>query len=242
MMIEQPQPRPAAARPTAAASLVVRRLGRRDYTATWAQMQAFTAARTAASADELWLVEHPPVYTLGRNGKEGHVRDAGTIPVVRSDRGGQVTYHGPGQLVAYCLLDLRRRALGVRGLVTAMEQSVIALLADQGIDAAARCDAPGVYVGGRKIAALGLRIRQGYSYHGLSFNVAMDLTPFHRIDPCGYAGMQVTQLCDEGGHNDTVLAGRQLAAALGARLAYRDLHHGGPLGPAAAREYGSPHG
>ena len=233
MISEQRQSR----RIPASGTLVVRTLGRCDYHAVWSRMQTFTAARTPASPDEMWLVEHPPVYTLGRNGKEEHILDPGEIPVVHTDRGGQVTYHGPGQAVAYCLLDLRRRGMGVRELVSLLEASVIALLGDQGIAAAARRDAPGVYVDGRKIAAVGLRIKQGRSYHGLSLNVAMDLTPFRRINPCGYAGMAVTQLCDEGGHADVALAGRQLAALLAARLPHgglqRDPAAGGVMAPPA---------
>lgn len=162
-------------------------------------MQEFTATRNANAADELWLVEHPPVYTQGMNGKPEHLLDLGDIPLVQTDRGGQVTYHGPGQVVVYVLIDLRRRGWGVRQLVGLLEQAVIDLLTGYGITAHTRRDAPGVYVQGKKIAALGLRVRHGCSYHGLSLNVAMDLAPFQRINPCGYAGLEVTQLCDEGG-------------------------------------------
>ncbi len=157
-------------------------------------MQTFTTRRDAETTDELWVVEHPPVFTLGLNGKREHVLDPGDIPVVQSDRGGQVTYHGPGQVVIYLLIDLKRRKLGARDLVDTIETATIAFLAEQGIAACARPEAPGVYVEGRKIAALGLRIRRGCSYHGLAFNVDMDLSPFTRIDPCGYAGLEVTQL------------------------------------------------
>ncbi len=176
--------------------LILRRLGRCDYSAVWRAMQAFTEARDAASADELWLVEHPPVFTVGLNGKPEHVLTPGDIPVVAVDRGGQVTYHGPGQIVAYVLLDLRRLGMGPRQLVIALEQAVIGLLAEFGLAGAGRRDAPGVYVDGAKIAALGLRVRRGCCYHGLSFNVAMDLEPFTRINPCGYPGLAVTQLTD----------------------------------------------
>lgn len=200
------------------APVSVRRLGRADYTQVWTRMQAFTTRRTAATGDELWLVEHPPVYTLGRNGKLEHVLDPGGIPVVRTDRGGQVTYHGPGQLVVYCLLDLARRGMGVRGLVTLLEDAVVEVLADHGIGAAGRCDAPGVYVHGRKIAAVGLRISRGCSYHGLSLNVDMDLKPFTRINPCGYPDMRVTQLRDEGGPSQLQDAADQVAARLLDRL------------------------
>ncbi|HHM05709.1 MAG TPA: lipoyl(octanoyl) transferase LipB [Gammaproteobacteria bacterium] len=174
--------------------LTVRHLSLQDYLPVWRAMQAFTKQRSATTGDELWLVEHPPVFTLGLNGKSEHVLDAGDIPVIRIDRGGQVTYHGPGQLVAYPLLDVRRLKLGVRPLVNALERSVIALLADYGVAARARPDAPGVYVGSAKIAALGLRLRRGCCYHGLSLNIDMDLSPFERINPCGFQNMPVTQL------------------------------------------------
>jgi lipoyl(octanoyl) transferase len=182
----------------APAALAVRRPGRVDYQQAWRDMQAFTAARTAATPDELWLLEHPPVFTLGRNGKREHLFDTGDIPVIPVDRGGQVTYHGPGQLLAYTLFDLNRRRLGVTSLVRLLEQAVIDLLADHGIGAHRRDKAPGVYVENRKIAALGLRIRKGCSFHGLSLNVDMDLAPFSMINPCGFAGLQVTQMADLG--------------------------------------------
>lgn len=174
--------------------LIVRRLGLREYRPVWEAMRGFTDARNDATSDELWLVEHPPVFTLGYNGKTQHLIAPGPIPVIHTDRGGQVTYHGPGQIVAYVLFDLRRRGWGVRQLVTALEQAVIALLNEHGINADTRRDAPGVYVAGAKIAALGLRVRRGCSYHGLSLNVAMDLAPFSRINPCGYPDMPVTDL------------------------------------------------
>lgn len=162
-------------------------------------MQEFTTARTAGTPDEIWLLQHPPVYTLGVAGKSEHLpRAANGIPVIRSDRGGQITYHAPGQLVIYLLLDLRRRGLGVRPLVRTMEGAVIDLLADYGTAARGRSDAPGVYVGEAKIAALGLRIRNGCCYHGLALNVDMDLSPFHAINPCGYPGLEVTQTRDLG--------------------------------------------
>ncbi|STR45690.1 lipoyl(octanoyl) transferase [Iodobacter fluviatilis] len=171
-----------------------------EYEPTWRAMQAFTERRDADTADEIWLVEHPPVYTQGQAGKPEHLIAATSIPVVQIDRGGQITYHGPGQVVAYVLLDLRRNGLGVRELVRKLEQSVIDILADFGVTAYGKVDAPGVYVnpemGEAKIASLGLRIRKGCSYHGLALNVNMDLTPFDWINPCGYAGMRVTQLSD----------------------------------------------
>ena len=176
----------------------VKHLGLCDYTAVWRRMQGFTERRSADTEDEIWLLEHRPVFTLGMNAKPEHVLASGDIPVVSVDRGGQVTYHGPGQMVAYIMMDLRRLGIGVRRLVEALEQSVIAWLAARHITAHARRDAPGVYVDGAKIAALGLRVRRGCSYHGLAFNVNMDLQPFSRINPCGYKGLVVTQLSDLG--------------------------------------------
>ena len=177
--------------------LLVRRLpGLQDYQATWESMRRFTDVRDPDTPDELWLLEHPPVFTLGQAGRREHLRDPGEIPVIQVDRGGQVTYHGPGQLVAYLLLDLRRAGLGAKRLVQILERAVVELLARHGICADLRPGAPGVYVAGAKIAALGLRVRRGCSYHGLSLNVAMDLEPFRRIDPCGYAGLEVVRLAD----------------------------------------------
>lgn len=173
---------------------VIRHLGEVDYQKTWQAMQDFTNVRAKDTADELWFLQHPPVYTLGKNGKPEHVLNAQSIPVVNSDRGGQVTYHGPGQIVVYTMLDLSRLKIGVRELVTHMEQSIIDLLADNGVESNARRDAPGVYVNNAKIAALGLRVRKGCSFHGLALNVDMDLEPFNRINPCGYEGLEVTQL------------------------------------------------
>ncbi len=172
----------------------VRQLAEVDYQNTWQKMQDFTDARQPDTADELWFLQHPPVYTLGKNGKPEHVLNAADIPVINSDRGGQVTYHGPGQIVVYTLLDLKRLNIGVRQLVTVLEQSIIDLLADYGVSSNARRDAPGVYVNNAKIAALGLRVRKGCSFHGLALNVDMDLEPFSRINPCGYEGLEVTQL------------------------------------------------
>jgi lipoyl(octanoyl) transferase len=178
--------------------LIVRELGRRDYESVWQEMQAFTKEREESTVDELWFVEHPPVYTQGVSGKAEHVLDAHDIPVVQSNRGGQVTYHGPGQIVAYVLFDLRRRKMGIRDLVSQLENAVITLLKGYGISAAARRDAPGVYVDNTKVAALGLRVSRGCSYHGLALNVDMDLTPFQWINPCGYKELKVTQLKDLG--------------------------------------------
>ncbi len=176
--------------------LEVINLGQQDYASCWQAMSDFTNQRDEATLDQLWLVEHPPVFTQGQAGKAEHVLVPGDIPVVHTDRGGQVTYHGPGQLVAYPLLDLRRLKIGVRDLVTALEQTIIATLAHYGIDSAAKPDAPGVYVNGRKIASLGLRVRRGCSFHGLALNVDMDLSPFLRINPCGYQGLAMTQIRD----------------------------------------------
>lgn len=201
----------------------IRRLGRVEYEPTWHAMQAFTASRTADTPDELWIVEHPPVYTLGQAGKPEHVlRDVG-IPVVKIDRGGQVTYHGPGQVVIYLLLDLGRLKIKVRELVTAIEQAVIDFLGSHGLSAERRSGAPGVYVGPAKIAALGLKIKNGCSYHGLSLNVDMDLSPFAAINPCGYAGLQVVQTRDFNIALTAEEAGEQLSQYL---LQQLDKQHG----------------
>jgi lipoyl(octanoyl) transferase len=193
---------------------LIRWLGSVAYEPTWRAMQAFTDQRNQDTADEIWLLEHPSVFTLGMNGKPEHVLAAGDIPVVNIDRGGQVTYHGPGQLVAYPLLDLRRLSLGVRDLVVSLENAIVATVAQWGIRAAGKRDAPGVYVDGRKLASIGLRIRRGCSYHGLALNVAMDLEPFRRINPCGFAGLEVTQVSELGGPADV----RTVANALSAHL------------------------
>lgn len=175
-------------------SLLVRHLGEVDYQETWQKMQDFTDTRHKDTPDELWFLQHPSVFTLGKNGKPEHVLNAAEIPVINTDRGGQVTYHGPGQIVVYTLLDLTRMKIGVRALVTSLEQTIVELLGDYGVTASARAEAPGVYVNNAKIAALGLRIRKGRSFHGLALNVDMDLEPFRRINPCGYEGLEVTQL------------------------------------------------
>jgi len=190
---------------------IVRHLGRTGYEPTWRSMQDFTDARDAETPDELWFLEHDPVFTQGLNGKSEHLIATGDIPVVGIDRGGQVTYHGPGQLVMYALVDLRRRGIGVRELVVALEDSVIALAARHGIAAAGRREAPGVYVDGRKLASIGLRVRRGCSYHGLALNVDMDLEPFRRINPCGMAGLAMTQLAAEGATLDVAAAATALA-------------------------------
>jgi lipoyl(octanoyl) transferase len=201
---------------------LVRDLGRQPYEPVWRAMQRYTDARDAASPDELWLVEHEPVFTLGQAGKPEHVLMPGDIPVIHVDRGGQVTYHGPGQIVAYPLLDLKRLKVGVREYVDRIEQAVIDTLGDWNIAAERRDGAPGVYVGGAKVAALGIRVRRGCSFHGLAFNIAMDLEPFGRINPCGYAGLAVTSMLDLGGPSscDAVKPRLQehLAAQFGLRL------------------------
>jgi lipoyl(octanoyl) transferase len=175
-------------------TVIVRDLDRQDYLACWQAMQQFTQNRDESTLDEIWLLEHSPVFTQGQNGKPEHVLNPGNIPVVNVDRGGQVTYHGPGQLVVYTLIDIKRKKLSIRALVTLLEKSIIELLAELGIEAFAKPDAPGVYIGQSKICSVGLRIRRGCSYHGLAFNVAMDLEPFSRINPCGFSQLEMTQL------------------------------------------------
>jgi lipoyl(octanoyl) transferase len=200
----------------------VRNLGRSDYQETWDAMKEFTNRRNAQTHDQLWITEHAPVFTQGLNGRAEHVLDAGDIPLLQIDRGGQVTYHGPGQLVLYCLLDLNRLGLGVKGLVANIEASVIDLLRSYGIAAQARASAPGVYVEQAKIAALGLRIRKGCCYHGLSLNVDMELEPFTRINPCGYRGLAVSQLRDFGVHITVEQVGYELADIMIRRLGEKE--------------------
>ncbi|HSN52812.1 MAG TPA: lipoyl(octanoyl) transferase LipB [Woeseiaceae bacterium] len=183
-------------------TIEVRGLGLQDYEPLWRAMQRFTDTRTPETADEIWFTEHPPVFTLGLNASPEHLLETGDIPVVQIDRGGQVTYHGPGMLMVYPLIDLKRLGLGVRDLVTALEQSVVDLAAGYGIDARAKPEAPGVYAADTKFASVGLRIRRGASYHGMALNVRVDLEPFLRINPCGYAGLQMTDLATLGGDSD----------------------------------------
>ena len=190
----------------------IHNLGLRPYQEIWDAMRACTAARDADSADQIWLVQHPPVYTQGQAGKPEHLLAPGDIPVIQIDRGGQITSHGPGQTVMYLLLDLRRAGIGIRALVSLIEESVIGYLQELGIRAQSRIDAPGVYVDGKKIASLGLRVRGGCTYHGVALNVDMDLEPFSRINPCGLVGMQMTQLRDLGVALDADAAGTALAA------------------------------
>ena len=182
--------------------LVVRELGHRAYEPVWRAMQEFTNTRNESTPDEIWFCDHESVFTLGLNTKPEHLLAPGDIPVIQIDRGGQVTYHGPGQLMIYPLIDLRRAGLGVRDLVTALEQSVVDLAADYGIEAASRCDAPGVYIDGVKLASVGLRIRRGSSFHGMALNVDVDLEPFSRINPCGFKDLQLTDLARLGADSD----------------------------------------
>ncbi len=191
-------------------TLIIRQLGRLDYTQVWQAMQSFTDHRGEHDADELWFVEHPPVFTQGQAGKEEHLLMPGDIPVVKVDRGGQVTYHGPGQQVVYFMIDLRRRKIGVRQLVTLIEKGIVAALAEYNIEAYAKADAPGVYVNEKKVASLGLRVRKGCSFHGLALNVNMDLSPFLRINPCGYAGLEMIQTSDLQGPISVEEAGKSL--------------------------------
>jgi len=201
-------------------TLLVKHLGRVEYEPTWRAMQQFTESREQGSTSEAWIVEHPPVFTQGQAGKPEHLLAVNEIPLVQSDRGGQVTYHGPGQVVIYLLLNLRDTGMGIRGLVTAIEDSIIAMLAEHNIDAASRRDAPGVYVDEAKIAALGLRVKRGFTYHGLSFNLDMDLSPFQQINPCGYQGLAVTQ----GSELGLSLSFEQVANAILEQLCSRILH------------------
>ncbi|MBY4676214.1 lipoyl(octanoyl) transferase LipB [Marinobacterium arenosum] len=200
--------------------LIIRRLGLQPYEPTWRRMQAFTDQRDADTPDEIWQLQHEPVFTQGQAGKEEHLLNPGDIPVVQVDRGGQVTYHGPGQAMVYLLIDLRRKKLGVRDLVSIMEQGVVDLLADYDIEAYAKPDAPGVYVNNAKIASLGLRVRRGCSFHGLALNLNMDLTPFLRINPCGYAGMAMTQLVELAPEFDSQQAQDALVDHLVAKIGY----------------------
>jgi lipoyl(octanoyl) transferase len=208
--------------------VLVRDLGLTRYEPVFEAMKAFTAARDDQTADEIWLTEHEPVFTQGQAGKAEHLLAPGDIPVVQTDRGGQVTYHGPGQIVAYLMLDIRRLGIPVRALVTGIEQAVVQTLATYGVEGAPRADAPGVYVGGAKIASLGLRVRRGCSYHGLALNVAMDLEPFSRINPCGLWGMQVVQLADQAEDASIAVVRERLLTALAAAYGFNFRRSGSP--------------
>lgn len=203
--------------------LIIRELHNMPYEPVWRAMQAFTDERNEHVTDELWVVEHPPVFTQGQAGKEEHLLAPGDIPVVPVDRGGQVTYHGPGQLVVYFMLDIRRRKMGVRELVTAIENTIVDVLAEYGVKAAPRPDAPGVYIGPEKVCSLGLRIRRGCSFHGLALNVNMDLSPFQRINPCGYAGMIMTQTVSHGGPTSVAEAATKVTATFAQLLSYSEI-------------------
>jgi lipoyl(octanoyl) transferase len=207
--------------PRAVPAPLIRHLGLVPYEPTWHAMRRFTEERTAGSADEIWFLEHPPVFTLGMNASRAHLIAPGDITVVQIDRGGQVTYHGPGQLVVYPLIDLRRAGLGIRDFVTALERAVIALAAQYGIRAECRRAAPGVYVGGEKLASVGVRVRRNGSYHGLALNVALDLEPFARINPCGYQGLKMTQLSRLGGPTSVSAAAAALTPHLLSALGLR---------------------
>jgi lipoyl(octanoyl) transferase len=216
--------KPAIPRITHHPSLITRNLGLVEYHPTFEAMKAFTAQRGPDTPDEIWLLQHPPVYTLGLAGKPEHLLHTTTIPVVNIDRGGQITYHGPGQIVAYLLLDLKRLGFGVKELVRRLERAIIDLLAEYGVHAERRDKAPGVYVGEAKIAALGLRIKNNRSYHGLCLNVDMDLAPYANINPCGYAGLQVTRTRDHGISADANMLADGLARQLQLQLGYTEKH------------------
>jgi len=204
-------------------TLFIRRLGRTEFESTWRAMQDFTTARNAEMPDEIWLTEHSPVYTLGLNRKDVRMPTRDDIPVVNTDRGGKITYHGPGQTIIYLLIDLKRKGMNVRQLVSAMENSVVTLLAEMNVPALARADAPGVYVHDKKIASVGLRLKKECCYHGIALNVDMDLSPFSAIDPCGYRGLEVTQLRDLNIHLSQAEAAEKLLKYLTKELGYSDL-------------------
>ncbi|MEE2729531.1 MAG: lipoyl(octanoyl) transferase LipB [Pseudomonadota bacterium] len=206
-------------------TLILRDLGEVDYSTTWQAMKDFTESRQEQTPDEIWLLQHPRVFTQGQAGKAEHVLAPGDIPVIQVDRGGQVTYHGPGQLVGYLMIDIKRRKLGARDLVTRIENAIVAALAELDIEAAPRADAPGVYTHGKKIASLGLRIRKGRSFHGLALNIDMDLEPFLRINPCGYQGMQMTQVREYHTNPDFGHISSRLAHHLHQQLGYTGCHH-----------------
>jgi len=206
-------------------TLILRDLGTVDYTDTWHAMKDFTEQRNEQTPDEIWLLQHPRVFTQGQAGKAEHVLAPGDIPVIQVDRGGQVTYHGPGQLVGYLMIDLRRMGIGARDLVSRIENAIVATLAELDIDSAPRPDAPGVYSGGKKIASLGLRIRHGRSFHGLALNIDMDLEPFQRINPCGYQGMEMTQVRNFAHKPDFGHISSRMAHHLQQQLGYTSCHH-----------------
>lgn len=203
--------------------IIVRWLGQQAYHQSWEAMRQFTDMRTEDTADEVWLLEHLPVFTQGQSGKAEHLLNPGDIPIVQSDRGGQITYHGPGQLMVYTLVDLRRKKINIREFVSVLEQSIVDLLADYGIPAHAKPKAPGVYVEEKKIASIGLRVRKGCSFHGIAFNVGMDLGPFTRINPCGFAGLKMTQLSEFCGPRAVMEVGKELVKYLMRHLSYNEV-------------------
>lgn len=205
--------------------LSVRWLGRQDYTSCWQAMRQFTQERGEETVDEIWLLEHDPVFTQGQNGKAEHLLNPGSIPVIQTDRGGQITYHGPGQLMVYVLIDLKRKQLNVREFVTILEQSVIHLLAQYNINAHAKREAPGIYVNEKKIGSIGLRVRRGSTYHGIAFNVSMDMEPFTRINPCGFSQLEMTQLSDLDGLKEIQETGKKLINYLMKNLGYTSAHY-----------------
>ncbi len=205
--------------------IIVRQLGRQEYIPLWKAMQTFTDNRTADTSDQIWLVEHNPVFTQGQAGKEEHILAPGDIPIVQVDRGGQVTYHGPGQQMLYILLDLKRFKIGVREAVTALEDCVVQTMAKYGITAYPKADAPGVYVGNQKVCSVGLRIRRGCTFHGLAFNVNTDLSPFQRINPCGYAGLEMINSATLGGVDNMEQAGILLVNAICEHLKIESIEH-----------------
>ena len=213
-------------------TVIVRTLGSQEYLVTWLAMQQFTNQRDQDTLDEIWVLEHPPVFTQGQNGKSEHVHSPGTLPVVQTDRGGQVTYHGPGQLIIYTLIDHRRKKFTTRQFVTLLEQSVVQLLATYHVSAKAKCEAPGVYIADKKICSIGLRIRRGCSFHGLALNVAMDLRPFLSIDPCGFPGLKMAQLTEINKTANIKSVAAKLVEHLRINLGYTNkLIAKGPYGP-----------
>lgn len=206
-------------------TFIVRWLGTQDYVSCWQDMQQFTNQRNSDTTDEVWLLEHEPVFTQGQNGKAEHILNPGHIPVVQTDRGGQVTYHGPGQLMIYVLIDLKRKQFNVRDFVTRLEQTIVDFLADYGIQAVAKREAPGVYVEGKKICSIGLRVRKGSTYHGIAFNISNDLSPFNSINPCGFTDLKMTSLKDLGGPSNTLIVGTKLMHYLSKNLGYTNAEY-----------------
>lgn len=210
---------------TTTQTVTIRWLGQQDYAACWQTMQAFTNARDNHTPDEIWLLEHFPIFTQGQNGKPEHILMPGNIPIIQTDRGGQVTYHGPGQLMVYLLVDIQRKKISIRDFVCLLERSMIQVLADQKIDAHGKREAPGVYIGHHKIGSIGLRVRRGRTYHGIAFNVAMDKEPFSRINPCGFADLKMTDLREQGSQYNVFETGQKLTHYLIQLLGYTTVHY-----------------